>query len=121
MGQRPPRAEHCGLSDQDEEHGLEGIFGIGVVAQNPPADREHHRPMTPHHRCEGILVTRVEKPFEQFAVALVSARELGEVSKTENARPGGSRCALCCLTIKNCPVEANLIRRTPGMQAPVGG
>ncbi len=46
-GSRPPR--------QHEEDGLEGVLGMLVVAQELPADAQHHRTVASHECGEGGL------------------------------------------------------------------
>jgi hypothetical protein len=57
---------------------------IRVVAEHPPADGEHHRPMTAHHRREGFLVARVEERVQELAVGAISARDLGDGAERED-------------------------------------
>jgi hypothetical protein len=72
-----PGAEQVGVSDrprltcEDEEHSLEGVFGVMVVAEELAAHSKHHRAMAFHDRREcrlaGIFPTR-GKPIEQLPV-----------------------------------------------------
>ncbi len=55
-GAEPVRiAERAGPAGQDEEHGLEGVFGEMAVAQELPADVQDHRAMSRHQRGESGL------------------------------------------------------------------
>ncbi len=59
-GRRPP--------DQDKEGGLEGVLGVGAVAQDAAADAQHHGAVAQQQRLEGGLVTVRGEAFEQLAV-----------------------------------------------------
>ena len=103
--QRPARAERPGLANEHEERGLECVIGIGVIAEHAPADREHHRPVTPHHGREGVLIPRVDEAVEQLTVAAIAARELGEFAEVAHRQDlkdrmihGGPRSAFLPLT-----------------------
>ena len=59
------------LACEDQERGLEGIFGILRVAQELAADAQDHRPV-PLHQCRecglGRRIARGEEPLEQLPV-----------------------------------------------------
>ena len=65
-----PRSERGGLADQDEERGLEGVLGVGVVAQDAAADAQDHRAVPAHQRGEGRLVAPAEELLQELAVRL---------------------------------------------------
>ena len=44
------------FADQDQKHGLKGVFRVVLVAQNAPADAAHHRPVPADQRGESIGV-----------------------------------------------------------------
>ncbi len=52
-------ADRPSLLGQHEEDGLEGVLGMLVVAQELPADAQHHRPVAGHDRGEGGLIGRL--------------------------------------------------------------
>jgi hypothetical protein len=60
-----------GFADQDQERGLESILSVGGVAQQAPADAEHHRSMPAHQGRKRLLVLLVEESLQQLPVALV--------------------------------------------------
>ena len=55
-------ADRPGLAGQDEEDGLEGVLGMLHVAQELPADAQHHRPVPADQRREGGLAGRASRP-----------------------------------------------------------
>ena len=55
-------AERPGLAGQHEEDGLEGVLGVLVVAQELPADAQHHRPVAGHQGGERGLAGLVVPP-----------------------------------------------------------
>src|SRR5262249_13700300 len=71
--------ERRGLAAQNNEGGLEGVLGVGLVAEDAAADAQHHRTMSAHQRREGRLVAFQEKTFEKLPVrqprAAVGPRE----------------------------------------------
>jgi hypothetical protein len=68
-GQRVGLAYRSGLSSEDEEGGLEGVLGVGLVAQDAAADVQDHRAVPPQEGRESRLVPLAEEPPEQFLVA----------------------------------------------------
>jgi hypothetical protein len=62
---------------QDEEGGLEGVLGRVRLAQQAPAQAQHHRPVASHEGLEGPLVAPADEAIEQLRVA-------------RRARPGGA-------------------------------
>ena len=84
-------ADRPGLPRQDEEGGLEGVLGMMVIAQELPADAQHHRPVSGHDGGEGGLVGRLAargEPLEQLAVGEPGDRAALE----ERAELPGQRC-----------------------------
>ena len=69
VAQDGARGERSGLAGQDEEGGLEGVLGVGLVAQHGPADVEHHRPVPVQQGVEGGLVLPGVEPPEEFVVS----------------------------------------------------
>src|SRR5262249_45751598 len=56
------------LADEDEEGGLEGVFGIVVVAEDTAAHAPHHRSMPMHQGCKSRLVTAADVVRQQFLI-----------------------------------------------------
>src|SRR5262245_60740208 len=50
---RSRRADRACLTGEDEERGLEGVLGVGVVAQYAAADIQDHRTMSAQEGMEG--------------------------------------------------------------------
>jgi hypothetical protein len=70
------------LADQDEESGLEGVFGILPVAQNPFADAQNHWSVPAKQGLEGRPVPAGEERLQQERVGqTVSAVEVGGSAK----------------------------------------
>jgi hypothetical protein len=67
-GQRRPVADRRRPAEQDEERGLEGVVGVGGVAEHPPADAEHHRPVPADEHLERGPVAGGEEPAQQLRV-----------------------------------------------------
>src|SRR5262249_10173155 len=66
--QRLPLADRTSFTDEDEEAGLKGVLRVGLVAQHPAANLQHHWPMTVQQSLEGSLVLLVLEPLEQLMV-----------------------------------------------------
>jgi hypothetical protein len=60
--------QRAGLADQDEEGGLEGVGGVGLVLQDAAADAQDHGAVPPDQGREGRLVAVVQEQPEQFRV-----------------------------------------------------
>src|SRR5450759_1054406 len=56
------------FAEKDEKGGLESIFGIVAVVENPATDAQDHRPMTPDQRFERSIFLANQKGFEQLCV-----------------------------------------------------
>ena len=69
-----PRAQALAIADrrrlpeQDQEGGLERIFDIVSLWQDPPAEVEHHGAVPRHDRFECQSVAARREPLEQQAV-----------------------------------------------------
>ncbi len=64
-------ADRAGLARQDEEDGLEGVLGVVSVAQELPANAQHHRAMAGYERGEGGLADGIaagDESIEELAV-----------------------------------------------------
>jgi hypothetical protein len=90
-----PLAEPFGLSqaarllDEYEERGLEGVFGVLVVAEDAPADAEDHRSVPPHQRGERGGIARGDEPLQQVRVGRVA----GHGRLPEEMDDGAELCA----------------------------
>ena len=65
-------ADRTSLAGQHEEDGLEGVFGVVAVAQDLPADTQHHRPVPRYQSGEGhfgIGITPAAESIEELAVS----------------------------------------------------
>jgi hypothetical protein len=69
-GQGRVLAERSRFLGQDDEYGLEGIFCILIVVQDPHANCENERPMAFDDRTERSLIILSGIRAEQFAIAL---------------------------------------------------
>jgi hypothetical protein len=56
------------LASQYQECGLEGVLCIVSVAENTPADGQHHGAMSPKQGCESLLVAQPQEPFKQLNI-----------------------------------------------------
>jgi hypothetical protein len=61
---------------QDKERGLEGVLGVGVVAQKTAADVQDHPTVAADDQGEGRLVVAGGEALEQAAVRHVPKRFL---------------------------------------------
>jgi hypothetical protein len=52
------------LAGQNKERGLEDVFGIMNIAQNPPTNGQDHRPMSPQKGGESLLIMQSQKLLE---------------------------------------------------------
>src|SRR5262245_59405991 len=72
-----PASERCrlpnrtGVVGEDEAGGLEGVLGVGLVAEHAAADLQHHWPMTAHQGMEDSLLLLGSESLEQFLVRQV--------------------------------------------------
>ena len=61
-------AHRPGFFRQDEERRLEGVVRCVVIAEDPPAGAEHHRPVAIHECGEGRLITIAVEASDQFPI-----------------------------------------------------
>ena len=66
-------ASAAGPADQHQERGLEGVVGVVRVAQDAPADAQHHGSVPAHEDGKGGLVMPGQETLEQLAVRQVAA------------------------------------------------
>jgi hypothetical protein len=92
-GQRRGRADVGRPAGQDQEGGLEGVFSVMHVGQQPSAYPEDHWTVPADHRGKGILIALGDELLEQAGIALlVGVVPVRESSKlAEQARGGGHR------------------------------
>ena len=103
-------AQAPGLPRQHKERGLEGVVGIGGIAQQPPADRQHHRTMSPHHGRERFFIALAHEAIEQLAVAALGPRQFGEIAAVENPQDRMSHSSFSSsVPIHYSPPSASLI------------
>src|SRR5262249_2449428 len=82
---------------QHQEGRLEGVVGLGVIAQHLPADAEHHRSVPLHQSGECGLVPPVKESFDEVAVGRVrtASQELtDELKSTRELRSGHDSASL---------------------------
>src|SRR5262249_18805702 len=53
---------------EDEKGGLESVFGIMMIPQNPAADAPDHRAMTPHQRFQKDTLLAGDKVLQELSV-----------------------------------------------------
>ncbi len=95
-----PRAQPPGVADrpgplhQDQERRLERVLDVVPVAEDPPADAQHHRTVQRHQRGERRLVVAGREPLEQLAVvqARPPARRGRVARSTSTPQPAGPPC-----------------------------
>lgn len=66
--QRRRLADRAGLAGENEERGLEGVLGVGLVAEYTAADLQHHRPVPAQHGTESGLILVDMEPAEQLPI-----------------------------------------------------
>ena len=67
-------ADRAGPAHQNQEGGLERILDVVRVAEDAPADVQHHRPVADHQLLEGRLGLRMMdfEPLQQLAIRPIS-------------------------------------------------
>ena len=78
-----------GRRGEGEEHGLEGVLGVGVAAEPAAAEREHHRPVPADEPGEGVAVGGADVPAEQVGIGVGRRR----AEPAEDAEEPAGRCA----------------------------
>ena len=76
-GHRLDLADRAGLAGQDQESGLECVFGVVRIAQDLPASSQDHRAMTLYQGRQGRMRDRsrsVQKAPQQVGVGKVADR-----------------------------------------------
>jgi hypothetical protein len=62
------------LPREQQKGGLERIFGILSMLQDPPADAVDHRSMPAHQGLEGRLVASAKQAFDEVPIGLIAKR-----------------------------------------------
>src|ERR1700687_6144683 len=68
IAQHRPRPERAGFADENEEGGLEGGLGVGVISQDAAANAVYHRRVPTYQGRECRFVPLAKKLPEQLAV-----------------------------------------------------
>ncbi len=66
---------------QDEERGLKCVLRILRVAERPPTDAQHHRPVPMHQLFERrlrVVASRRDEPVQKWPVRQSAERPLAE-------------------------------------------
>ncbi len=66
------------LADQHQERRLESVLDVPRVAEHPPAEAQHHRPVQVHQRLEGVLIPARQVTLQELAVPQAAERPLPE-------------------------------------------
>src|SRR5262249_25781679 len=72
------RADGDGLAGEQQEGGLEGVLGVLLVGQQPPADGQDQRPVALHQVREGELVVGSHEGAQQLTVGPVAGLVVGD-------------------------------------------
>ena len=75
-------ADRSSLAGQNEENGLQRVFGMLHVAQELATDTQHHRTVPAHERCEGSLTDWVV-PAGGVPVQKLTIGESGDRARLE--------------------------------------
>jgi hypothetical protein len=78
VAQQCPAGDAARLSRQDEEGGLEGVFGVLRDIERSPAHGQDHGPMSLHQRGEGRLIPSGGEPLEELSVGQFVHLRIGE-------------------------------------------
>jgi hypothetical protein len=76
VGQEPSISDRASLAHKNEKRGLEGVFDVPRVPQEPAAKAQHHRAMLIDERPKGRLVSAGEVTLQKLAVAKSRERPL---------------------------------------------
>src|SRR4029079_10999009 len=66
--------ERAGLAHQHQEGGLKRVFDVVLMAQDAPADAEHHGAVASDQLLEGRLFALGEEPLQQLAIGELDVR-----------------------------------------------
>jgi hypothetical protein len=69
--------DRVGLSCQKQKGGLEGVFGILLVAEQAPAQTQHHRPMPADEEAKHRLVAPGCEATQKLPIAPLLERACG--------------------------------------------
>jgi len=89
VGQLLSRTDRPGSPGEDDEHRLEGVVGVRGVADHPPTDAVHHRPVPADDGLERRRVAVADEGGEQLGVGL---RQVADGNAAERGdQPIGKR------------------------------
>src|SRR5262249_22652119 len=96
-----------GVAGEHEEHGLEGVLGVLLMAQDTATNVQHHRPMPAHEDGKGTVVAASGENVQQLLIAFLVALLRSQFA-AKAAKPGGqggtthecdSHFGTCCLLL----------------------
>jgi hypothetical protein len=121
-GDRVAPLDEAGLSGQNQEGGLEDVFGVLLVSQRPLASSPHHRAVPRDQGGEGRLVMPVHIEAQQLAVGRLAGRVGGGEAPYVGDQPGRGRGHVrdsegteCC-SISSCRFESPGVHTFSEMQ-----
>jgi hypothetical protein len=85
---RDARPEGRGLAGEHQEGGLEGVLRVVGVAEQPPTDAEHHRPVAGDQLGERRGVGPPGEPVEQLGIGRL-VRRVDRPAQPPQERPDG--------------------------------
>ncbi|XBH05237.1 hypothetical protein V5E97_04245 [Singulisphaera sp. Ch08] len=99
-------ADRAGPAHQNQECGLEGIRDVVRVAEDAPADVQHHRPVADHQLLEGRLSLRMMafEPLQQLAIRPISDAAEAEECTNLPKREIGPTCRHESRAPRDCPL-----------------
>jgi hypothetical protein len=74
----PLRPCRAGLLGQNEKSRLERVFGVGRIAQNAPADGQHHGPVPRQDRRESRFVAPSREAIQKLSIGETRRAPLGK-------------------------------------------
>jgi hypothetical protein len=72
--QRTGGLQPAGFSEEHQKRGLEGIFGVALIPEHAPADRQDHRAVPRDQGSKRPLVAPVEKAFHELGIGQAGER-----------------------------------------------
>jgi hypothetical protein len=88
-----PGEDGSGAADEDQEGGLEGVLGVGLVAQDAAADTQDHGAVTAQQGLKSGPVVARDKALQEVAVSSLGGRgpEGGPAQILEQAGQSSAR------------------------------
>src|SRR5262245_15088392 len=68
VGDHLPRYDRCRLPDEDEEGGLEGVFGVVVIAEDTATHAPDHRTMPMYEGCKSRFFVPADVVLQQLPI-----------------------------------------------------